>query len=280
MSAKRARTACTRASEPCPTVPLHGRLQDETDMNATMAKLVAMNITDEELGLFARALGNMQQRSSDGVVRFGSLCSGSGLGDLVLHVAVSIFQRSYPELPDFKCSFMCELEPKKAHWLENLGIADVIFKDVTQMGLEIAPTWRSSVGELVPDTQILFFGFSCRDVSIMNSQVDKMTQYVIETLPRFVNKPDAEEFDPHLLADKPLLGSTVGTLIGALQYLRKHLPDLVLMENVAGVMSIMPLLKQFLERLGYCFSAPVPWTPKSSVARTIDPAFTLAASDA
>ena len=165
MSAKRARTACARAFEPCPTVPLHGRLQDETDMNATMAKLVAMNITDEELGLFARALGNMKQRSSDGVVCFGSLCSGSGLGDLVLHAALSIFQRSYPEPPDFKCSFLCELEPKKARWLENLGIADVIFKDVTQMGLETALTWRSSVGELIPDTQILFFGFSCRDIS-------------------------------------------------------------------------------------------------------------------
>ena len=67
----------------------------------------------------------------------------------------------------------------------------------------------------------------------MNSQVDKMTQYVIETLTRFIIMLDAEEFDPHLPADRPLLGSTVGTLIGALQYLRKHLPDVVLMENVA-----------------------------------------------
>ena len=59
----------------------------------------------------------------------------------------------------------------------------------------------------------------------LNNDVDEKTAYVIEVLEKFLANPDSKEFDPVFLKDNPLEGSTAPTLIGALQYVRKHLPE-------------------------------------------------------
>jgi len=243
-------------------VPLHGRMTDDTDMLATMSKLAALNFSDKQLNTFAEAIVRMRSRTSDGVLRFGSLCSGSGLGDLALHSVLETLNRSNASIGDMHCSFVCEVDPKKAQWLINLGVADLVFKDVVQMGLEMAPEWTTKSSQHVPDVQFIFFGFSCKDLSLMNVLVDSMTAYVIEVLTRFLANPDAPEFHPHELVANPLQGTTASTLIGALLYIRRCLPELVLMENVLGVQCIVPLIREFLQKLGYCFFCSDTLDPK------------------
>lgn len=263
MASKRARVASSSATGlPCRVVPLNGRLTDDTDMLASMSKLVAMNTSESALQVFSTAIRGMRSRSLDGTIHFGTFCTGSGLGDLALHAIMDILCRSDPQLGNMACKFVCENCPKKAEWLMALNLANIVFKDVTQMGLEMAYDWQSKKLQPIPDVQFIFFGFSCKDLSRMNSDVDAMTRYVIDVIARFIAAPDSPEFDPHALAETPLLGTTAGTLIGALQYIRKRLPDLVLMENVVGVLCIVELIREFLVKHGYSFFCSEKLDPK------------------
>ena len=53
---------------PCKIVPLAGRLRDDTDTLSSMAKIVAMNISDAEVKGFASAIKGMENRSPRDVV--------------------------------------------------------------------------------------------------------------------------------------------------------------------------------------------------------------------
>ena len=227
------------ASRPCEVVPLEGALQDDTDIMKSMAKQLAMAMRESDLDDFVQTLEGMRSRASDGQIHFGSMCTGSGLGDVSVHDVLEVLSRLDPRVGSMVCDFACELDPKKAKWLIDLKLAPKVFSDVTQMGLERTYDWVSGAHQKIPEVAFCFFGFSCKDLSQMNENAKAMTAYVIEILEEFFADPDAEKFSPENLAANPLKGSTAGTLIGALHYVRKHSPELVIMENVLGVLKIL-----------------------------------------
>ena len=260
-SAKRSRRGHHSSTSPCAVVPLAGRLRDGTDVLAMMAKLTSMAICDDDLAIFAKALGALQSRSSDGIVRFGSMCSGSGLGDQAIHALLSALRRCNPDVPNMQCNFLCECDKRKADFLKRQQIANLIFKDITTMGSETAQDWVSGKHQEVPDVSFLFFGFSCKDLSRMNQDANAATQYVLTIVKKFLKSPNDPCFDMLNLQETPLEGTTAPTLIGALQYVRRHLPEYVLMENVPGVLKLMKDIMAIFASMGYVFFCSCTMTP-------------------
>lgn len=255
---KRARVGSQnpRAARPCAIVPIEGHLQADSEVLDSMAKLVTMAPCNSDLAGFASCVKDMQERSGDGMVSFGSMCTGSGLGDLsLIALAMSLGRAtSHISADVFDCKFVCELDRKKAMWLSALEMAPLVFKDIVLMGMDQTFDWRSNGLQAIPPVQVLFLGFSCKDLSQMNEKMSSATEYVIDTLHEFMEAPDDVKFDPNL-QEEPLKGTTAPTLIGALQYIRKHLPEYVLMENVVGVKKITLDLEELFKKLGYAFFA-------------------------
>ena len=131
-----------------------------------------------------------------GGFRFASLCSGSGLGDVGLHHLFEAFQRvGNVKCPHACCSFLCENDQRKAAHLarlidtqssattpEALGHKRYIFKDITQLSSETAEVWDTSMRVPVPPTDFLFYGFSCKDLSMQNKNANAMTQCLVVLL--------------------------------------------------------------------------------------------------
>lgn len=242
---------------PCAVTPIAGQLTDDTDMLKTMSKMMCMALSTADMDAFVIAVKGMRSRSSNGRIRFGSMCSGSGLGDLVLHSFMQCLSNVYPDLGDFECSFCCEINKEKAGWLKETMVAPLIFKDITQMGLEQCFDWQSQKSQIIPDTEFVFFGFSCKDLSKMNCNA--LTGYVVEVIERYTENPDAKEFQPDNISE--MQGSTAPTLLGAMSYVRKHLPYFVLMENVLPVSACLPAIKKLMEKMGYDFFASDTMSP-------------------
>lgn len=235
-------------------MPLLGQMGNQTDVMASMSKLLAMAVEPQDVLTFKQAVQAMSERSLLGHIQFGSFCSGSGIGDLALHIISETLARTYElELPKMSCAFLCELDKRKAEWLEQLHVSPLIFRDVLSMGNDRAFEWLSGVSQKIPEVQILFFGFSCKDLSRLNTNHASSSEYVLTTFAEYVKNPDAAKFQPEQLVENPLQGSTAGTLIGACQYVRRVLPEVVLMENVVGVSLIMGPIRDFYEKLGYAF---------------------------
>ena len=123
-------------------------------------------------------------------------------------------------MPKLECAFLCEYHQRKSDWLASLGICGTIFKDITNMGLNQSFDWTSEQMQPVPDVNIVFFGFSCKDLSSMNQDANEATKYVKDVIEQFTENPDHDDFDPIHLQEFPLEGSTAPTFIGAMQYVQ------------------------------------------------------------
>lgn len=251
---KRSHLDISAGAAPCHVVPVAGQLRPDGEVLGSMAKLVAMALPDDDLKKFVAGVNQIKKNSENAIVAFGSICTGSGLGDLALHELASALARANTDLnpADFVCNFVCELDRKKAAWLLSLDVAPLVFKDATMMGMEETHDWRSSSSQVIPSVQVLFLGFSCKDLSQMNQKVNLATEYVIDTLRLFMKDPDAQCFNPTQWKE-PLRGSTAPTLIGAMQYIRRHLPEFILFENVPSVTKITPDLEVLFQKMGYAF---------------------------
>ncbi len=248
MASKRQRVS--QPAAPCGVADLQGSLTDTVDAIDLMAKSMALAMSSHEVDCSVTTLKKM---SAHGVVSFGSMCSGSGLGDLALHKLSESLQRFRPDMPKLECAFLCELDKRKADWLASLKISDRIFCDCTKMGSSKCFDWVSGRLQDVPGAGIVFFGFSCKGLSGMNKNSSAATKYVQEVLEAFTGDPSAPAFDPMYLQDHPLKGSTAPTLIGAMQYVQQHRPAYVLMENVIGVVHLMENIQRLLESWNYVF---------------------------
>ena len=62
-----------------------------------MAKGTALAMSSHETNCFVETLKTM---TTDGVVSFGSMCSGSGIGDLALHKLTQSLQRFRRGIPN------------------------------------------------------------------------------------------------------------------------------------------------------------------------------------
>ena len=132
MASKRQRVS--PAGTPCGVAELHGTLTDTVDTMDLMAKGTALAMSSHETTCFVETLKAM---ATEGAVSCGSMCSGSGIGDLALHKLTESLRRFRPDVPKLECAFLCEINERKADWLASLKISDRIFSDCRNMDFQV-----------------------------------------------------------------------------------------------------------------------------------------------
>lgn len=93
-------------------------------------------------------------------LRVGSLCSGMGTEFLAMEALQQIAKVPY------KMAFVCEKDPRKLQFLVERHPQALSFQDVTIFGQPLVKDTKGIVHD-VPPCDILFGGFSCKDLSAL-----------------------------------------------------------------------------------------------------------------
>jgi len=146
-----------------------------------------------------------------GTLRLGTFCSGTDSPAIALkHLSVALGTAlgSDASKLGFEHIFSCEFDQAKQGFLLKNFDMDYLFSDVTQMGRHRAWDVKSqSVQDVPGDIDVVVAGFSCKDLSFMNSY-----------------RKTLEE-----------MGQSGSTLRGCLDYIERKRPRLVLLENVFAI---------------------------------------------
>ncbi|SCV72512.1 BQ2448_4049 [Microbotryum intermedium] len=152
-----------------------------------------------ELGQVCDQLGNRK-------LRVGTMCSGTESPLL----ALGLISESLEELTGRKLQvehiFSCEIEPFKQAYIERNFSPPLLFRDVTELGGEQAKTAYGSIANIPGNIDMLVAGTSCVDYSPLNTK-----QKTIDDQ-----------------------GESGRTFFGMLDYVEKHQPPIVILENVSN----------------------------------------------
>lgn len=143
-------------------------------------------------------------------LRLGTLCSGTDSPALVLKHLGKVLGKvmGTPNRFAFEHVFSCELDEQKQEFLMKNFDMEFLFSDCTQMGRGRAWDVKSqSVQDVPGDVDVLAAGFSCKDLSFMNSY-----------------RKTLEE-----------MGQSGATLRGCFDYVERYRPRLVILENVFAI---------------------------------------------
>ncbi|CAE7534394.1 ngoBIM [Symbiodinium pilosum] len=142
------------------------------------------------------------------VLRIGTMCSGTDAPMLVAR-ALERALRPLGSKLGFQHAFSVEYDARKQEFLQaNFPECPLLFKDCVQMGRKRAWDVLSRKPQPIPnDLDILIAGFSCKDLSLMNSYRKALQE----------------------------MGQSGSTLRGVLDYAERHRPRLILLENVWAI---------------------------------------------
>jgi len=112
-------------------------------------------------------------------------------------------------------SFSCEIHAKKREWLHQVNAPGTnIFADICELAKEQAFCTKTCKSVQVPKVSWLITGWSCKDVSVMNTQRGKFKNSVAEKV-----------------------GTTATTFHGLLAYCQRQRPPVVIGENVVQLLT-------------------------------------------
>ncbi|CAJ1339339.1 unnamed protein product, partial [Effrenium voratum] len=142
------------------------------------------------------------------VLRIGTMCSGTDAPVLVARALEKELRACGSEV-SFQHAFSVEFDAAKQEFLKaNFPDCPLLFRDCTQMGRKRAFEVLSRQPQPVPgDLDILVAGFSCKDLSFMNSYRKTLQE----------------------------MGQSGSTLRGVLDYAERYRPRLILLENVWAI---------------------------------------------
>ncbi|CAL1150989.1 unnamed protein product [Cladocopium goreaui] len=142
------------------------------------------------------------------VLRIGTMCSGTDAPVLVARALERALKPEGSQLA-FDHVFSVEYDSRKQEFLKaNFPGCPLLFRDCTQMGRKRALEVLSKKPQPVPgNLDILVAGFSCKDLSMMNSYRKTLQE----------------------------MGQSGSTLRGVLDYVERYRPKLVLLENVWAI---------------------------------------------
>ena len=238
-----------------------GSLSAETDAMAEQVKALISVLSNSECATIEKGMRGFGFEGKP--LRMGSLCTGSGMGEVALQRLAERLGPFVSGTPvEVEVVFSCEYDEAKAQFLMSCehGHSAPCFKDITDMGAEYAAVWPRVAGDAtqhhaIQDVDLLVSGWSCKDLSTMSTNAgQEMTEYIMNMLQKFMD-------DPAQLEGVELEGSTLPTLIGCLKYIDVHRPRGVLMENVQGCEQLMPLLRQWLMARKYEVFSTTQLTP-------------------
>ncbi|CAE7458520.1 ZMET5 [Symbiodinium microadriaticum] len=173
----------------------------------TLVDMVSCMLDKLQMFQSASALPEVLRRRK--VLRVGTMCSGTDAPVLVARALERALRPHGSEL-SFQHAFSVEYDVKKQEFLKaNFPECPLLFKDCVQMGRKRAWEVLSEKPQPVPDdVDILVAGFSCKDLSLMNSYRKALHE----------------------------MGQSGATLRGVLDYAERHRPRLILLENVWAIL--------------------------------------------
>ena len=195
------------------------KLEAESFRNGTLLQDLARQHHQNFKQFLSAHHGNLE-----GVVTWGSQCSGSEGTDFVISAAQQAFEKSGKGVV-FQQKFACEITEDKRKWIDLVintkrrqkGEDPIcIFCDIQHMGKATAKCWVHKTDCRVPDVNILVVSTSCKDLSRMS---------------RHGKRGHEENKEPVLAADTSPGGSADTYRGGLLAYIDHHHVDLLFYEN-------------------------------------------------
>ncbi|WVW81897.1 hypothetical protein I302_103896 [Kwoniella bestiolae CBS 10118] len=139
-------------------------------------------------------------------LRVATMCSGTESPLLALNMIAKAIKAQHDLTLSFDHVFSCEIEPFKQAYIERNFAPPVLFRDVTELGKKKAHTAYGSLVEVPGNVDILIAGTSCVDYSNLNNV--------------------QQDIDAN--------GESGRTFRGMLQWVKKHQPPVVILENVCN----------------------------------------------
>ncbi|EIW68043.1 hypothetical protein TREMEDRAFT_69535 [Tremella mesenterica DSM 1558] len=139
-------------------------------------------------------------------LRVATMCSGTESPLLALNMIAKAIKKQHGLTLSFDHVFSCEIEPFKQAYIERNFAPPILFRDVTELGKKRAHTAYGSLAAVPGNVDLLIAGTSCVDYSNLNNQ-----QQDIEAN-----------------------GESGRTFRGMLQWVKKHQPPVVILENVCN----------------------------------------------
>ncbi|KAJ3321351.1 hypothetical protein HDU76_014120 [Blyttiomyces sp. JEL0837] len=167
-----------------------------------------------ELKDVARVLGGRK-------LRVATMCSGTESPLLALGLISNAIKEIYGETLAVEHVFSCEIEPFKQAYIERNFSPPILFRDVRELGGEYATTAYGANVKVPGNVDMLVAGTSCVDFSNLNNEKKEL------------------EGD----------GQSSRTFHGMLDWVSKHRPPLVILENVCG--APWPLMVKKFDKIKY-----------------------------
>jgi site-specific DNA-cytosine methylase len=173
-------------------------------------------------------------KNTGGTLRFASMCSGS---DLIVPLFKQLMARALQRC-EMSCevvhSFSVERAKTKQAWIRANFLPEVLFGDIADMNHACAKDEISGTEVRIPRVHAVVAGLSCKTLSTLNNST---------------------RLTGNILSDQ--VGCTGRTFAGLLGYVKRHLPPLVILENVRGLVKgargrqNIAWLENFAKSLGY-----------------------------
>ncbi|WVQ80273.1 hypothetical protein IAT38_002378 [Cryptococcus sp. DSM 104549] len=139
-------------------------------------------------------------------LRVATMCSGTESPLLALNMIAKAIKAQHGLTLSFDHVFSCEIEPFKQAYIERNFQPPILFRDVTELGGDAAHTAYGSVVEVPGNVDVLVAGTSCVDYSNLNNAQQSI---------------DAN-------------GESGRTFRGMIDWVKKHKPPVVILENVCS----------------------------------------------
>ncbi|WVR03552.1 hypothetical protein IAU60_000544 [Kwoniella sp. DSM 27419] len=139
-------------------------------------------------------------------LRVATMCSGTESPLLALNMIAKAIKAQHGLTLSFDHVFSCEIEPFKQAYIERNFAPPILFRDVTELGKKKAHTAYGSLVAVPGNVDVLIAGTSCVDYSNLNNV--------------------QQDIDAN--------GESGRTFRGMLQWVKKHQPPIVILENVCN----------------------------------------------
>ncbi|KAI8904617.1 hypothetical protein DFJ77DRAFT_552162 [Powellomyces hirtus] len=149
-------------------------------------------------------IADVARRLNGRKLRVATMCSGTESPLLALELISRAIKQCYGVSFEVEHVFSCEIEPFKQAYIERNFAPPLLFRDVCELGGDEATTAYGALRKVPGNVDLLVAGTSCVDFSNLNNQKKK-------------------------LADS---GESGRTFRGMLQWVAKHRPPLIILENV------------------------------------------------
>ena len=152
----------------------------------------------------APAILELANTLKDRPLRVATMCSGTESPLLALELMCRAILEKHGIRIKIEHVFSCEIEPFKQAYIERNFSPPILFRDVTELGGKRAHTAYGALVDVPGDVDILIAGTSCVDYSHLNNSKKGLNDG----------------------------GESGRTFRGMLEWVRRHKPTLVILENV------------------------------------------------